>query len=104
MAEGAGHHRALPGIDTRALTRRIREEGVPKRVIAHEPDGKFDIAGADEARAGLAGPGRHGSGAGRHAARKAMSWDRRAVAWAQGYRAASDVIRIARMSSPSISA
>lgn len=33
----------LAGIDTRALTRRIRLSGAPNAVIAHHPDGKFDI-------------------------------------------------------------
>jgi len=33
----------LSGIDTRALTRRIRLAGAPNAVIAHAPDGKFDI-------------------------------------------------------------
>ncbi|MBL0767218.1 glutamine-hydrolyzing carbamoyl-phosphate synthase small subunit [Sphingopyxis sp. XHP0097] len=33
----------LAGIDTRALTRRIREAGAPNGVIAHSPEGKFDI-------------------------------------------------------------
>ena len=33
----------LAGIDTRALTRRIRESGAPTGVIAHSPEGKFDI-------------------------------------------------------------
>ena len=33
----------LSGIDTRALTRMIREKGMPNAVIAHEPSGKFDI-------------------------------------------------------------
>ena len=34
----------LAGIDTRALTRRIRLSGAPNAVIAHSPEGKFDIA------------------------------------------------------------
>ncbi len=34
---------ALAGLDTRALTRRIRERGMPNAVIAHAPDGKFDL-------------------------------------------------------------
>ena len=34
---------ALAGLDTRALTRRIREQGMPNAVIAHAPDGKFDL-------------------------------------------------------------
>jgi carbamoyl-phosphate synthase small subunit len=33
----------ISGIDTRALTRRIREAGAPNAVIAHAPDGRFDI-------------------------------------------------------------
>ncbi|NDC56122.1 MAG: carbamoyl-phosphate synthase small subunit [Alphaproteobacteria bacterium] len=33
----------LAGIDTRALTAHIREVGAPKGVIAHAPDGKFDV-------------------------------------------------------------
>ncbi len=33
----------LAGIDTRALTRRIRMGGAPNAVIAHDPKGKFDI-------------------------------------------------------------
>jgi len=33
----------LAGIDTRALTRRIRDAGAPNGVIAHSPDGKFDV-------------------------------------------------------------
>jgi carbamoyl-phosphate synthase small subunit len=33
----------LAGVDTRALTRSIRENGMPHGVIAHAPDGKFDI-------------------------------------------------------------
>jgi carbamoyl-phosphate synthase small subunit len=34
---------ALAGIDTRALTRAIREKGMPHGVIAHAPDGRFDL-------------------------------------------------------------
>ncbi len=33
----------LSGVDTRALTRRIRLSGAPNAVISHSPDGKFDI-------------------------------------------------------------
>lgn len=31
------------GVDTRALTRYIRDHGAPDAVICHQPDGKFDI-------------------------------------------------------------
>ena len=34
----------LAGVDTRALTRRIRLTGAPNAVIAHDPAGKFDVA------------------------------------------------------------
>jgi len=34
---------ALSGIDTRALTVLIREKGMPNAVIAHAPDGVFDL-------------------------------------------------------------
>jgi carbamoyl-phosphate synthase small subunit len=48
----------LSGIDTRALTRRIREQGMPHGVIAHDPAGAFDIpalAAKAEAWSGLEG-------------------------------------------------
>jgi carbamoyl-phosphate synthase small subunit len=42
----------LSGIDTRALTKAIREGGMPHGVIAHDPDGDFDLdALVAEARA-----------------------------------------------------
>jgi carbamoyl-phosphate synthase small subunit len=34
---------AIAGVDTRALTARIRENGMPNAVIAHEPSGDFDL-------------------------------------------------------------
>jgi carbamoyl-phosphate synthase small subunit len=33
----------LSGVDTRALTRRIRLQGAPNGVIAHDPAGRFDV-------------------------------------------------------------
>ena len=48
----------LAGVDTRALTRAIREHGMPHGVIAHAPDGKFDLAALTakaKAWAGLVG-------------------------------------------------
>ncbi|WP_030540519.1 glutamine-hydrolyzing carbamoyl-phosphate synthase small subunit [Sphingobium sp. DC-2] len=40
----------LSGVDTRALTRMIRLKGAPNVVIAHDPEGRFDIAAlADKA-------------------------------------------------------
>lgn len=34
----------IAGIDTRALTARIRENGMPNGIVAHAPDGQFDEA------------------------------------------------------------
>ncbi len=48
----------ISGVDTRALTRRIRDGGAPSGVLAHAPDGRFDVPGlVAEAAAwpGLAG-------------------------------------------------
>ncbi|MGF6228985.1 carbamoyl-phosphate synthase small subunit [Inquilinus ginsengisoli] len=36
----------IAGVDTRALTRRIRDAGAPTGVVIHAPDGEFDIAAA----------------------------------------------------------
>ena len=45
----------LSGVDTRRLTRRIRDHGAPNGVIAYQPDGGFDIAALREEA--LAWPG-----------------------------------------------
>jgi carbamoyl-phosphate synthase small subunit len=39
----ANNQIGISGVDTRALTRRIREAGAPNAVIAHAPDGVFDM-------------------------------------------------------------
>ncbi len=46
---------ALCGIDTRALTALIREKGAPNGVIAHSPDGKFDMAALKQRAASWSG-------------------------------------------------
>lgn len=33
----------IAGVDTRALTARIRDNGMPNGVLAHDPDGNFDL-------------------------------------------------------------
>src|SRR5579862_8473882 len=74
----------LCGIDTRALTVLIREKGMPNAVIAHAPDGKFDLAALkQEARAW---PGLNGmdlvpmvtSG-------QRFTWDETPWRWGEGY-------------------
>lgn len=75
---------AISGIDTRALTARIREKGMPNAVIAHEPSGQFDI---DKLKAeAKAWPGLLGldlvpevtSG-------QSYSWDEQRWVWNKGY-------------------
>ena len=46
---------AISGIDTRALTALIRDGGMPNAVIAHAPDGKFDIEALKKEAAGWPG-------------------------------------------------
>lgn len=45
----------LAGVDTRALTRMIREKGAPNVVIAHDPNGAFDLAALAAKAAGWPG-------------------------------------------------
>ncbi|HWT30289.1 MAG TPA: glutamine-hydrolyzing carbamoyl-phosphate synthase small subunit [Propylenella sp.] len=33
----------ISGVDTRALTARIRDHGMPNGIVAHTPDGRFDV-------------------------------------------------------------
>jgi carbamoyl-phosphate synthase small subunit len=48
----------LAGLDTRRLTRRIRDQGAPNGVIAHAPSGTFDLATLE--REAKAWPGLNG--------------------------------------------
>jgi carbamoyl-phosphate synthase small subunit len=75
---------AISGVDTRALTARIREKGMPNAVIAHAPSGQFDI---DKLKAeAKAWPGLLGldlvpevtSG-------QSYSWDEQLWVWNKGY-------------------
>ena len=45
----------IAGIDTRALTALIRENGMPNAVIAHDPGGNFDLDALKAEAAGFAG-------------------------------------------------
>ncbi|HEY4030982.1 MAG TPA: glutamine-hydrolyzing carbamoyl-phosphate synthase small subunit [Caulobacteraceae bacterium] len=45
----------LAGVDTRALTRAIREHGMPHGVIAHNPQGQFDLGALVEKAKGWSG-------------------------------------------------
>jgi carbamoyl-phosphate synthase small subunit len=46
---------AITSVDTRALTARIREQGMPNAVIAHSPDGTFDVDALKREAAGWHG-------------------------------------------------
>jgi carbamoyl-phosphate synthase small subunit len=43
----------VTGLDTRALTARIREHGMPNAVIAHDPNGLFDVEALKQKAAAL---------------------------------------------------
>jgi carbamoyl-phosphate synthase small subunit len=75
---------ALTGVDTRALTARIREKGMPNGVIAHEPSGKFDIERLKaEARAW---PGLEGMDlVPEVTAGQSYTWDEMRWVWGEGY-------------------
>jgi len=74
----------LAGIDTRALTSLIRAKGMPNAVIAHAPDGNFDLDALKRDAHGW--PGLEGmdlvpmvtSG-------QRFTWDETAWVWGQGY-------------------
>jgi len=74
----------LSGIDTRALTSLIRQKGMPNAVIAHAPDGKFDLDALK--KEGREWPGLEGmdlvpmvtSG-------QRFSWDETQWKWGEGY-------------------
>ena len=69
-----GHMKiGLSGVDTRALTRRIRLQGAPNAVIAHHPKGQFDIAAL--LRKAQEWPGLEGMDLAQHVSRdKRESW------------------------------
>ncbi len=72
------------GIDTRALTARIREHGMPNGVISHDPTGKFDESKLlAEAKAW---PGLDGMDLVPDVTRgQSMEWADKRWAWAEGY-------------------
>ncbi len=83
---------ALSGIDTRALTRRIREQGMPHAVIAHDPEGRFDL-GALAAQA-AAWSGLEGLDLAKDATcRQSFTFDEGLWSWPNGYAAPSPTPR-----------
>jgi len=75
---------AVTGIDTRALAALIREKGMPNAVIAHAPDGKFDLAALK--REAAAWPGMAGLDLAKEVtAGQNYDWDETEWRWGEGY-------------------
>jgi carbamoyl-phosphate synthase small subunit len=75
---------AVTGIDTRALTARIREKGMPNGVIAHEPSAEFDIEALQ--RQAAAWPGLVGMDlVPEVTAGQSYTWDETRWLWNRGY-------------------
>jgi carbamoyl-phosphate synthase small subunit len=74
----------ITGVDTRALTRRLRDSGAVNGVVAHDPHGRFDL---DALRAeATAWPGLEGMDLAREAScTQTYRWDQSLWAWGQGY-------------------
>jgi carbamoyl-phosphate synthase small subunit len=74
----------LSGVDTRALTMRIRDGGPPSGILAYPSDGKFDLAALQAAAA--AWPGLDGMDLARDVTcAQTYSWDQTEYAWPGGY-------------------
>ena len=74
----------MGGVDTRRLTRAIRQQGAPHVALAHDPEGRFDIAGlVAKARAF---PGLVGLDLARGVTcAQSYRWDEMRWAWPEGY-------------------
>jgi len=74
----------LSGIDTRALTTLIREKGMPNAVIAHDPNGEFDLPALKKEAS--AWPGLVGMDLAKEVStRQSYTWDETPWVWGEGY-------------------
>jgi carbamoyl-phosphate synthase small subunit len=74
----------ISGVDTRALTALIREKGVPNGVIAHDPDGNFDLDNLKLAAANW--PGLVGMDLAKDVSTtQTHQWSQKTWAWDDGY-------------------
>ncbi|MCZ0961533.1 glutamine-hydrolyzing carbamoyl-phosphate synthase small subunit [Paracoccus benzoatiresistens] len=79
----------IGGVDTRRLTRAIRQQGAPHVVLAHDPDGNFDIAA-------MVAKARNWSGlvgldlARDVTCRQSYRWDQGAWEWGKGFGASPE--------------
>jgi len=75
----------IGGVDTRRLTRAIRQQGAPHVAISHDPDGKFDLEALVAAARGF--PGLEGLDLAREVTcSQTYRWDEMRWAWPEGYR------------------
>src|SRR5690606_14661576 len=75
---------AMGGIDTRRLTRAIRQQGAPHVAMAHNPDGVFDVEAL--VAAARAFKGMVGMDLAREVTcAQSYRWDEMRWAWPQGY-------------------
>jgi len=78
------HLVGIAGVDTRRLTRRIRDLGAPNGVLAHDPDGALDIAALQRQAAGW--PGLEGMDLAKGVScTQTYRWDGSTWALGQGY-------------------
>ena len=75
----------IAGIDTRALTNRIREQGMPHGIVAHSADGKYDIAALTKKAKEF--PGLVGLDLAKDvSSRQSYKWSEKEWAWGDGYK------------------
>src|SRR6188768_37313 len=75
---------AITGVDTRALAALIREKGMPNAVIAHAPDGNFDLAALKRDLGAF--PGMVGLDLAKDVTSgQSYSWDETEWHWNEGY-------------------
>ncbi len=80
---------AIGGVDTRRLTRAIRQQGAPHVALAHDPEGKFDLEALVAAARGFSGL------TGLDLAKdvtcaQSYRWDEMRWAWPNGYQRQTD--------------
>jgi carbamoyl-phosphate synthase small subunit len=74
----------IGGLDTRRLTRAIRQQGAPHVAIAHDPEGKFDLEALIAAARGF--KGLEGVDLARDVScTQSYRWDEMRWAWPEGY-------------------
>ena len=79
----------IAGVDTRALTRLVREEGPPTIAIAHSPDGQFDLEKLQ--RRAAEWPGLEGMDLAKDVSRLQVErWIGGKWAWGEGYELGGD--------------